>query len=64
MQIELSRDEVNLVLKAINTRIAYIENTKLMYTTTEEYIQEEKAEVTKLNVLKVALQKKRARSRN
>lgn len=62
MKVELSKDEVNLVLKAINTRIAYIENTKLMYTTTEEYIQEEKAEITKLNVIKVYLQEKRAKA--
>lgn len=64
MQIELSRQEVNLLLKAINTRICYIENERLMYLTTEKYIQEEKAEITKLNVLKVELQRKRARSKN
>lgn len=63
MNIELSKDEVNLLIKAINTRICYIKDERLMYLTTEEYIQEEKAEITKLNVLKVVLQKKRANAK-
>lgn len=61
MKVELSKDEVNLLIKAINTRIYYIKNEKLMYTTTEEYIQEEKAEITRLNVIKVYLQEKCAK---
>lgn len=56
MKVELSKDEINLLLKAIGTRIHYIENEKLMYLTTEEYIQEERAEITRLNVIKVYLQ--------
>lgn len=61
MKVELSKDEVNLLIKAINTRINYIKNEKLMYLTTEEYIQEEKAEITRLNVIKVYLHEKRAK---
>ena len=64
MKVELSKDEVNLLLKAIGTRIHYIENEKLMYLTTKEYIQEERAEITRLNVIKVYLQEKRAKSKS
>ena len=61
MNLELSKSDINLLLKSIGTRIRYIENESLPYLEKEEYIKQEQAEVTRLNILKVELQKKRAR---
>lgn len=64
MKIELSREEANLLLKAIGTLIKYIQVERLPYLTTKEFIEEEKAEITRLNILKVEIQRKRAKSKD
>ena len=58
MKVELSKDEMKLLIKSIQTRIGFIENERLPIMTTDEYVEEEKAEITRLNVIKVYLQKK------
>ena len=58
MKVELSKDEMKLLVKSIQTRIGFIENEILPIMTTDNYIEEEKAEITRLNVIKVYLQKK------
>lgn len=61
MKIELSKNEIDLILKSIGTRIRYIRDESLPFLEKEEYIQKEQAEITRLNIIKVELQKKRAR---
>jgi hypothetical protein len=58
MKVELSKDEMKLLVKSIQTRIGFIENERLPIMTTDKYIEEEKAEITRLNVIKVYLQEK------
>ena len=58
MKVELSKDEIKLLVKSIQTRIGFIENERLPIMTTDKYIEEEKAEITRLNVIKVYLQEK------
>lgn len=58
MKVELSKDEMKLLIKSIQTRIGFIENERLPIMTTDKYIEEEKAEITRLNVIKVYLQEK------
>lgn len=61
MQIELSKSEIDLILKSIGTRIRYIKDESLPFLEKEEYIRKEQSEITRLNIIKVELQKKRAR---
>ena len=62
MNINLSIEEANILLKAIGTRIKCLENEQI-FLKTKEYIQENKTEITRLNVLKVEIQRKKARAK-
>ena len=62
MNINLSIEEADILLKAIGTRIKHLKNENL-FLTTKEYIQENETEITKLSVLKVEIQRKKARAK-
>lgn len=63
MKIELSEDEAKILLKAIGTRKGYLKNHEIPYLKTKEFIEEDEAEIVRLNVIKVAIQTAQARAR-
>ena len=63
MKLNLSKEEANVLLKAIRTRIKFLKND-LIYLETEEFIKECEGEMTLLNILKIEMRKKIERTTN
>lgn len=56
MKLNLSKEEANVLLKAIRTRIKFLKND-LIYLETEKFIKECEGEMTLLNILKIEIRK-------